>query len=92
MDLYPPTRPVGLSDRVETSNFLAARIIFDEAYVAADVHPALFFRDLPFLLGDRLRTKATTIANDVFSLTEKGWVTMEIDSTILWLVPLGVQQ
>lgn len=92
MSVISLTCPISLSDRIETSNFLAAGIIFDESDIAGDVNFGLFFGNLDFLLGDRLGAEATAVADDMFRLPKECGMTMEINFTVLWLIPLRVQQ
>lgn len=94
-NLYPGrnhTSPIGLSDRVKTSDLLPARVIFDEADIARDIDLPLFLLHLSFLFGDRLGAIATTVTHGMFGLAKECWVAVEIHSAILGLVPLGIQQ
>lgn len=86
------TGPVLFSDWIETSNFLTARIIFDKTDVARNVDFALFFGNLLFFISDGLRAEATTVANDILSIPEEGWMSVKIDLAVLGLIPLGIQK
>lgn len=57
-----------------------------------DINLALLISDLDFLLGDRLGTVATAVANNIFRLAEECWMTMKINCAVFGLIPLGVQQ
>lgn len=86
------TGPVSFSDRIEASNFLTARIIFDKTDVAGNLDFALFFGNLLFFIGDWLRTEATAVASDILSIPEEGWVSMKVDLAVFVLIPLGIQK
>jgi hypothetical protein len=86
------TGPISFSDGIETSNFLATWIIFDESNITRDINLGLLFGDLYFLLSNSLGAEATAITNDMLCLAEECWMTMKINSTIFGLIPLGVQQ
>jgi hypothetical protein len=93
MKMYDiPTGPIGLSNWIEAANFLATRVILDEAHIAGDIDLAFLFGNLLFLFGDRLRTEAAAIMNNVLSLAKECRVAMKINFTILGLIPLSVQE
>lgn len=85
------TGPVSLSDWIETSNFLATGIVFDERNLIRDINLGLLVRDLDFLFGNRLGAEATAVTNDMFCFTEECWMTMKINFTVFRLIPLGIQ-
>ena len=92
MSDYLLTSPISLSDRIETSNFLATGIIFDESNVTRYINLGLLFGNLDLLLGNRLGAKATAVTNDMFRLAEECWMTVKVNLTVFGLIPLSVQQ
>lgn len=93
MKMYDiPTCPIGLCNWIEAANFLATRVILDEAHIAGDVDLAFLFGNLLFLFSDRLRTEATAIMNNVLSLAKECRVAMKIHFAILGLIPLSIQE
>lgn len=92
MELLSLTCPICFSNWVETSNLLATGIIFDERDVTRDVYFAFLCSNFLFLLGSGHRTEATAIMNDMFGLAKECGVAMEIDLTVLILVPLSIEE
>lgn len=86
------TSPIGISNRIETSNLLTTGIILDKRHIARDIDLALFLSDILFLLRNRLRTISATVMNYIIHITKEYRVTMKMHIPVFRLVPLRVQQ
>jgi hypothetical protein len=86
------TCPVCLGNWIETSNFLTTWVIFDEGDIAGDVDLALLFSHLAFFISHWLGARSTAVSNDMFGFTEESRVAMKINSTILLLIPLRIEE
>jgi hypothetical protein len=81
-----------LSQRVERTNLLSARIIDQEGDFAFDIDLSLLLCDFLFLVRNSLWAAATAVFDHVLYTPKKCRVAMEVNLSIIRLVPFCIEK
>jgi hypothetical protein len=84
--------PVLLCQGVERTDLLSARVINKESNLAFDVNLSLFLRNFFFLGSDWFGAEATAIFDHILDAAKECRVTMQVDLSVIGLVPLRIEE
>lgn len=73
------------------NSYLSSWVILKEGNFSRNIDLALFFMDRFLVICLRLWTKSATVVHNVFEATEESRVAMQVDLTILLLIPFRVE-